>query len=139
MPYSTKYSEERHGLAAAYIAKVNDLKEGKVLSFSLPSQEDTAKFIWLLHDYLNLVGCSSLYTIRQITETTLVIGKTKPRLSNVVSLGDTELGRGFSLIVENLLSSTSPREYLASLVRDETISFGTISAVTAEYSRVMES
>lgn len=138
MPYSTKYSEERHSLAAAYVAKVNALGEGKVLSFSLPSQEEARKFVWTLHDYLNLVGCGSLYTVRQIRET-LIVGKIKPCLSNVVSLGEMELGRGFSMIIENLLSSPSPREYLASLVRDESISFGTISAVTGEYSRVMES
>jgi len=139
VPYSKNYTEERHGAAAAYIAKANDLKEGKVLTFSLPSQEEATKFVWLLHDYLNLVGCSSLYTVRQITETTLVIGRTKPRLSNVVSLGEMELGRGFSLIIENLLSSSSPREYLASLVRDESISFGTLSMILGEYSRIMES
>ena len=139
MPYSTKYSEERHSLAAAYVAKVNDLKEGKVLSFSLPSQEEATKFVWLLHDYLHLVGCNSLYTVRQITEQTIVIGRTKPRLSNVVSMGEIEFTKGLSMIIENLLSSTSPREYLASLVRDESISFGTLSIVTAEYSRVMES
>jgi len=138
VPYSTQYNEERHSLAEAYVAKVNELKEGRVLSLSLSSQEEAAKLVWLLHDYLHLIGCSSLYTVRQIGET-IILGKTKPRLSNVVSLGEVEFAKGLSMIMENLISSTAPREYLSSLMRDESLSFGTLSMVLKEYSRVMES
>ena len=137
MPYSTTYSKERHSLAEAYVAKANELKEGRVLAFSLPSQEEAARLVWLLHDYVHLIGCSSLYTIRQIGET-IILGRTKPQLSNVVSLGEAEFSKGLSTIIENLISSTSPREYLADLVQDESLSFGALSIVLKEYSRVVE-
>ena len=137
MPYSTQYSKERHSLAETYIAKANALKEGRVLAFSLPSQEEAAKLVWLLHDYIHLVGCSQLYAVRQIGET-IILGKTKPQLSNVVSAGEADFSKGLSIIIENLISSASPREYLSSLMRDEKLSFGTLSIVLREYSRIIE-
>jgi len=140
VPYSTQYSKERHGFVEACVTKVNALKEGRVLSFPLSSQAEARKFAWLLHDYLHLIGASSLYTVRRINETILLGKLTKPRLSNVVSTGSSgDFSSQFDALMRELLSSSSPDEIICRLARSKEISKGTLSMLLAEYSRIMES
>lgn len=142
MPYSTKYNEEKHSIVEKYLEKFNVLSHPKPLLIQTSSLEGAKRLTWLFHDYFHLIGATPIYSVKQIMSH-VVLSKGKPTLSLATSLRRGEEEQNFSkeffTIIENLLSSPLPREYLSSLVKDENISFGTLAAVAAEYSRVMES
>jgi len=137
MPYSPTFSHDRYSSIEKYIGQLGELDEGKTLLIDLSSIEEADKTRWLLYDYLHHISPSSSYKIKRI-QRFLLIGRKKPLLSNIIVLKERSLESKFDYWIKKLLEAEKPREVLSRLCLSEEFSFGALSLLAGEYSRIMQ-
>lgn len=140
MPYSKEYNEEKHSLVAKYIEQLQALEEGRVLLIPTSSKEEAQRMTWFFHDYLKLIGCTSLYRINQLSSyIALGTRRNKITLSGAIAAsGEKDLSKNFIALMEEMISSGDGRAFAASLLKESKVSLAVVSALLAEYSRVMQ-
>ena len=137
MPYSKEYNEEKYQEVEKHITQLSLLEEGKVLSISFISPEEAEGARWLFYDYFNLTDTKgSFKTI--LFNNLLLIGKVKPSLSNVTTIKkEGGIAKELNNLIQELLTLPIPRERIAELALDESISFTALAIVLGELGRVL--
>lgn len=134
MPYSTEYSEEKYKDIEGYLAQLELLEEGKVLSILTEKAEHLR---WLFYDYFNITDTSGSFKVI-VFNNLLIVGKKKPTLSNITSVTkERGITKELDSLIQQLIASSTPRSLIALLAVDESISPTALSIVLAEYGRVM--
>ena len=137
MPYSPTFSHDRYSSIEKYIGQLGELDEGKTLLIDLSSIEEADKTRWLLYDYLHHISPSSSYKIKRI-QRFLLVGRKKLLLSTIVASVKQSLESKLDSYMRELLEAEDPREVLSNFCLSEEFSFGTISLLAGEYSRIMQ-
>ena len=137
MPYSKDYNKEKYVEIEKYLSQLETLGKEKVLSIPISSPEEAEHLRWLFYDYLHLTGSKGVYTLK-VFNNLLLIGKVKATLGNLTTVSQKgDIGPLFDLMIEELIASPNPREYLAEVIKDASFSFTALSIILAEYGRVM--
>lgn len=137
MPYSKEYIAEKYAEIEKYLRQLVELEEGKVLSISSSSPQEAERLRWLFYDYFNLTSTKRAFKTTLFNEL-LIVGKTKPTLSNITSVKEGEgISKKLDSLIQTLIASPTPRRVLEDLVKDESISYTALSIVLGELGRVL--
>lgn len=136
MPYSKDFNEEKYGEIEVHLSSLRTLPEDKVLVLDYKSPEEAERIRWLFYDYFHLIGVKSLYTAK-LFNNFLLVGKVKPSLKNLTGQTTSkDVTANLDKMIQSLILSETPRKAICELVRDEEISFTTLSIILGELGRV---
>ena len=139
MGYSREYNEEKFEYIERKLLELEDLPKGSSILVDCESEKMADRLAWRFRDYFNLLGLKPLYFTSKVRDKVVVGKYEKPSLSNVrrPHLHTPTIGEAIDTQVKELIESPSPREAIAVLATNNSITLTGLALIVEEYARVM--